>query len=603
MPHPRIEDYALIGDTNTAALVSKSGSIDWLCLPRFDAAACFAALVGNPANGHWRISPESEVRRVRRRYRDDTMILETEFETAEGCVSVIDFMPYTYDDERIDVARLVQGKRGAVPMSMELQLRFDYGRIVPWIRRHEHGLRAIAGPDAVEMHTPASLEGDNFGTQARFTVQQGQCMPFLMTWYASHLPPPAPANPMRLLHDTENWWRAWARRCRYRGRWRDMVMRSLLTLKALTYSPTGGIVAAPTTSLPEQLGGIRNWDYRFCWLRDATFTLYALMSAGYRKEAHAWREWLLRAVAGQPEQLQVLYGLAGERHLDEQEICWLEGYCGSRPVRIGNQARTQIQLDVYGEVMDSLFVAEDMRLGEDQDSWRLRKVILDFLETGWASPDRGLWEVRGDPRHFTHSKVMAWVALDRAIKTAERFGRDGPVERWRALRDIIHRDVCDKGFDRRRGCFVQYYGARRVDAALLMIPLVAFLPIGDPRVQGTLHAIEQDLLVDGLVRRYQADPKVDGLPDGEGAFLACSFWYVDNLTMCGRHQEACEHFDRLLSLCNDVGLLAEEYDPGAKRMLGNFPQAFSHVGLVNSAINLTAAFGPARHRAHEQAAE
>jgi GH15 family glucan-1,4-alpha-glucosidase len=582
-----IEDYALIGDTHTAGLVSREGSIDWLCLPRFDSPACFAALLGDRSNGRWLLAPAGPVRQVRRRYQGDTLVLETEHHTDDGVVRVVDFMPPRQWDP--DVARVVEGVEGRVPMRMELTIRFDYGSIVPWVRHVDGALHAVAGPDSVWLRTPVPVRGENWTSLADFTVAEGERVPFMLTWHASHRPAPRRIDPIRALGDTEAWWGKWAGRVDYHGGWQDAVIRSLLTLKALTYAPTGGIVAAPTTSLPEQLGGVRNWDYRYCWLRDATFTLSALMLAGLADEAKAWREWLLRAVAGQPRQMQILYGVAGERRITEQELDWLAGYEGSRPVRIGNAAVTQFQLDVYGEVMDTLHLGRHIGLGSDETAWDLQQALLEFLESKWREPDEGIWEIRGPRRHFTHSKVMAWVALDRAIKAVELLGHDGPVDRWRAVRRELHEEVCRQGFDTGRDSFVQYYGADHLDASLLQIPLVGFLPAGDPRVKGTVAAIQRELMVDGLVHRYppEGSQSVDGLPPGEGTFLACTFWLADNLALMGRREEALAIFERLLTLRNDVGLLAEELDPSTGRQLGNFPQAFSHVALVNTADYLS----------------
>jgi GH15 family glucan-1,4-alpha-glucosidase len=578
-----IEDYALIGDTHTAALVSREGSIDWLCLPRFDSPACFAALLGDPGNGRWLLAPAGPVREVRRRYQGDTLVLETEYRTDDGVVRVIDCMPPRQWDP--DVARVVEGIRGRVPMRMELTIRFDYGSIVPWVRHVDGALHAIAGPDSVWLRTPVPVRGENLSTVADFTVAEGERAPFMLTWHASHRPAPRRIDPVQALSDAEAWWGEWASRITYQGGWQDAVLRSLLTLKALTYAPTGGIVAAPTTSLPEVLGGVRNWDYRYCWLRDSTFTLSALMLAGLRDEAKAWREWLLRAVAGEPRSMQILYGLGGERRITEQELGWLPGYQGARPVRVGNAAVEQFQLDVYGEVMDTLHLGRRIGLASDEVAWDLQRALLEFLESKWREPDEGIWEVRGPRRHFTHSKVMAWVALDRAVKAVELAGLHGPVDRWRALRREIHEEVCREGYDAGRDAFVQYYGADQLDASLLLIPLVGFLPADDPRVKGTVAAVQRELMVDGLVHRYPPDgsTSVDGLPPGEGTFLACSFWLADNLALMGRRDEAVPLFERLLSLRNDVGLLAEEFDPSAGRQLGNFPQAFSHVALVNTA--------------------
>ena len=593
-----IEDYALIGDTHTAGLVSREGSIDWLCLPRFDSPACFAALLGDRSNGCWKLAPAGPVREVRRHYQGDTLVLETEHRTDDGVVRVIDYMPPRHSDP--DVARVVEGVRGRVPMRMELTIRFDYGSIVPWVRHVAGALHAIAGPDSVWLRTPVPVHGENWTTLAEFTVAEGERVPFMLTWHATHRPAPRRIDPVRALGDTAAWWGEWASGLDYAGGWQDAVIRSLLTLKALTYAPTGGIVAAPTTSLPEQLGGVRNWDYRYCWLRDATFTLSALMLAGLTEEAKAWREWLMRAVAGQPRQMQILYGVAGERRITEQELDWLAGYEGSRPVRVGNAAVNQFQLDVYGEVMDTLHLGRHIGLESDEMAWDFQRALLEFLESNWREPDEGIWEIRGPRRHFTHSKVMAWVALDRAIKTVELLGHDGPVDRWRGIRRELHDEVCREGYDSERDTFVQYYGADHLDASLLLIPLVGFLPPDDPRVKGTVAAIQRELMVDGLVHRYppEGSPSVDGLPPGEGTFLACTFWLADNLALMGRRDEALAIFERLLTLRNDVGLLAEEFDPASGRQLGNFPQAFSHVALVNTANYLSESATPAwsRHR-------
>jgi GH15 family glucan-1,4-alpha-glucosidase len=597
----KIEDYALIGDTYTVALVGRDGSIDWLCVPRIDSDACFAALLGTPDNGRWLLAPEGEIRASRRGYRGDTLILETEFETATGTVAVIDFMPVGGECDEVDVVRLVEGRAGEVAMTTELVLRFEYGTTVPWVQRVQGGLTAVAGPTALRLHTPVELEGQDFRTVGRFTVRAGETVPFRLCCFQSYEIEPESREPARLLKQTEAFWDDWTGRCRVEGAWRDAMLRSLITLKALTYGPAGGIAAAGTTSLPEQIGGSRNWDYRYCWIRDATFTLYAFLLAGLKDEARAWREWLLRAAAGKPSQLQILYGVAGERRIAELELPWLAGYENSRPVRIGNAAHEQLQLDVFGELLDAFHVARKYGIPARDHAWDVEKVLLEHLESAWQLPDYGIWEVRGQPRHFTHSKVMAWVAADRAVKAVERFGLDGPADRWRRLRAKIHADVCAKGYDRERNAFVQYYGADGLDAALLMIPLVGFLPPDDPRVAGTVEAIRRELTHDGLVRRYLADEAVDGLPGGEGTFITCSFWLVDNLTMLGRWDEAHELFEKLLALRNDVGLLAEEYDPIERRQLGNFPQAFSHVGLINSAHNLTIARGPAKERAEEGA--
>jgi GH15 family glucan-1,4-alpha-glucosidase len=590
----RIEDYAVIGDCHTAGLVARDGSMDWLCLPRFDSGACFAALLGNEEHGRWLLAPAGKILRIQRRYRDGTLVLETDYETDDGTVTVIDCMPPRSKEP--DVVRLVVGKRGRVRMRMELIVRFDYGSIVPWVRRNENGIRAVAGPDTLLLQTDVPVRGEGFRTQADFTVSEGERLPFVLIWHPSHGPAPSTIDAEKTIAHTERWWAEWSSRCAYEGRWREAVVRSLVTLKALTYAPTGGIAAAVTTSLPEQLGGVRNWDYRFCWLRDATFTLYALMLGGYTDEACAWREWLLRAVAGRPSQLNIMYGLAGERRLTELELDWLPGYEGSAPVRIGNAAWRQFQLDVYGELMDALHLARRAGLDPDENAWRVQRALMDFLESAWKEPDEGIWEVRGPRRHFTHSKVMAWVAVDRMVKAVERFGLAGPVERWRGLRATIHDEVCAAGFDHEQNSFVQYYGAKDLDASLLMIPLVGFLPATDSRVRGTVEAIERHLVTDGFVARYPTRQHVDGLPPGEGAFLACTFWLADNLALLGRQDDALRLFERLLALRNDVGLLSEEYDPGRKRLLGNFPQAFSHVSLVNTAYNLARAMGPAEDR-------
>jgi GH15 family glucan-1,4-alpha-glucosidase len=581
----RIEDYALIGDCHTAALVARNGSIDWFCLPRFDSGACFAALLGTPEHGCWRLSPKGIVRKIQRRYREGTLVLETDYETEEGSVTVIDCMPPR--GLHPILVRTVAGRRGRVSMQMELIIRFDYGSIVPWVRRTETGIRAVAGPDTLLLHTGVDLRGENFTTVAAFTVAEGERVPFTLVWHPSQDADPAPIDPEGAIRDTERWWRGWSDRCTYEGEWREAVLRSLITLKGLTYAPTGGIVAAPTTSLPEQLGGVRNWDYRYCWVRDATFTLYALMMGGYTAEAAAWREWLLRAVAGRPSEPNIMYGLAGERRLPELELEWLPGYEGASPVRTGNAAYKQFQLDVFGEVMDAFHIARKLGLKADEDSWRVECTLLDYMETVWKKPDEGIWEVRGPRRHFTHSKVMAWVAADRMVKAVERFGLKGPVERWRRLRAEIHEEVCRKGFDPDQKSFVQFYGGKALDASLLMIPLVGFLPASDPRMRGTVEAIETHLVTDGFVARYPTTPEVDGLPPGEAAFLACTFWYADNLELQGRHDDALRIFERLLSLRNDVGLLSEEYDFRARRLVGNFPQAFSHVSLINTAFNLS----------------
>jgi len=591
----RIEDYALIGDCNSAALVSREGSIDWLCWPRFDSPACFAALVGTPENGRWRIAPAAEPTQVQRRYRPGTMILETTFDTAEGSVVLTDFMTSALGAS--SVVRIVHGVRGCMPVHLDLAIRFGYGASVPWVTRLHHGsgLRAIAGPDVVVLNSQVPLRGKDFTTVADFTVGAGQRIAFVMSHGASHLPDPVTPDAETALRDSESYWTAWSRRCTYHGDWREPVQRSLLTLKALAYGPTGGIVAAPTTSLPEQIGGERNWDYRFCWLRDATFTLLALMHAGYRDEAKSWGAWLRRSIAGTPAQVQTLYGLAGERRLMEWEAPWLAGYRGSRPVRIGNAASEQLQLDVYGELLDALYQAIHHGLASPRESWAMQRALVEHLAEIWSEPDESIWEVRGGARHFTFSKAMAWVAIDRAVRCAEEFHLDAPLEQWRALRSEIHESVCRNGYSEAKQSFVQYYGSSELDASLLLLPLVGFLPAQDPRIKSTVAAIERELMVDGLVLRYRTHDGVDGLPPGEGMFLACSFWFVDNLVLQGERQKARAMFERLLALANDVGLLAEEYDPRDRCQLGNFPQAFSHLALINSALNLDD-HGPARRR-------
>lgn len=576
-----IEDYALIGDCHTAALVGKDGSIDWLCFPRFDSGACFAALLGGPEHGRWVIAPNKPVKSVSRRYRDLGLVLETDFQTDDGIVRLIDFMPLS--DRRWDVVRIVEGVSGTVALSMELIVRFDYGSIVPWVRQVEGQLLMTAGPHTLELTASVPLRGENMKTAADFTVRAGQRESFVLNYRPSHYEQLERIDAAASLEESETLWHQWSSRSTYQGQWQPHVMRSLITLKALTYKPTGGIVAAPTTSLPEQMGGVRNWDYRYCWLRDATFTLNALLLAGYVKEATDWREWLLRAVAGSPQDLQILYAVSGERRLQEYELSWLPGYQSAVPVRIGNAASTQFQLDVYGEVMDTLHNARLSGIPPEQAAWQFQVAMLKFLETKWRDPDDGIWEVRGPRRHFTHSKVMAWVAFDRCIKDAERDGLSGPVQRWREIRAAIHHEVCDRGFDAAGNTFVQAYESSQLDASLLLIPQVGFLPADDYRVLGTIAAIERHLVVDGLVLRYQTVSGVDSLPAGEGAFLPCSFWLADSYALTGRRKQAVALFERLLALLNDVGLIAEEYDPKAKRMLGNFPQAMTHMALVNTA--------------------
>jgi GH15 family glucan-1,4-alpha-glucosidase len=592
----RIEDYGLIGDCETAALVSRSGSIDWLCLPRFDSPACFAALLGTSEHGRWLIEPQDAAARRTWRYRPNTLVLETRIEAADGVVTVIDFMPPRGHNS--DVVRIVRGEQGRVAMRTELILRFDYGRSVPWVTRPGDGTwRAIAGPDMVVLHTPVPVKGRKLRTVGEFTVDAGTSVPFVLTHGPSHRSPPRAIDPESSLATTEAFWREWASHSGDSGAWSEAVTRSLMTLKALTYAPTGGIVAAPTTSLPEQVGGTRNWDYRYCWLRDATLTLLSLMNGGYYSEARAWRDWLLRAAAGAPSQIQIMYGLAGERQLSEWELTSLPGYEQSRPVRIGNAAHAQLQLDVFGEIMDALHQGRRGGIHVRDADWAFQRALLAHLTTVWDQPDQGMWEMRGEPRHFTYSKVMAWVAFDRGIQAVETLGLDGPVDEWRALRQRIHDEVCRSAFDPALGSFVQSYGSGMLDASLLLIPTVGFLPPDDPRVRGTIHAVEQRLVRDGFLLRYNTSTGIDGLPPGEGAFIACSFWLADAYVLTGRFAEAERLFERLLSLRTDLGLLSEEYEPHGGRLLGNFPQAFSHVALVNSAHNLQRASKPAQQRA------
>ncbi len=560
--------------------MGSDGSIDWLCFPRFDSGACFAALLGGPQYGRWQLIPAAPLSRVTRRYRDDSLILETDFDTASGCVRVIDFMPDS--DERWDVVRIVHGLTGSVAMSMELLVRFDYGSIVPWVRRRQDILLITAGPDTLELAATVPVQGENMRSVSRFTVSAGQRECFLLNYRPSHAPALPALDAEEALHRTQTRWRQWTSHCSYQGRWRVPVMRSLITLKALTYKPTGGMVAAPTCSLPERLGGVRNWDYRFCWLRDATFTLNAMLLAGFDQEAKEWREWLMRAIAGSPQDLQILYSVTGERRLEEFALPWLPGYMASAPVRIGNAASKQFQLDVYGEVMETLHLARIKDMEPHPDAWAVQVALMKFLES-WSLPDAGLWEMRGAARHFTHSKVMAWVAFDRAIKDCEAGALEGPVGEWRKVRDAIHAEVCTRGFDARANSFVQAYDSTALDASLLLIPQVGFLPPGDPRVLGTIAAIERGLVVHGLVQRYSTETSVDALPPGEGAFLPCSFWLADSFILTGRRDEGEALFERLLALGNDVGLFAEEYEPRAQRMLGNFPQALTHMALVNTA--------------------
>lgn len=584
----RIEDYSMIGDCETAALVHRTGSIDWLCWPRFDSDACFSALLGDDDHGRWLIQPADEILATSQRYRPGTIILETEFRTASGCAVLIDFMPLR--DGTSNIVRLVVGREGRVDMRMQLIIRFGYGVDVPWVRRSGNTLTAIAGPDLLSLFTPVTLQPAGFTTVSTFAVEAGQTVPFVLAYSPSHIPPADPVAPDTALAATEKFWSDWSARCCPAGEWTDAVSRSLITLKALTYEPTGGIVAAPTTSLPELLGGERNWDYRYCWLRDSTQTLRALMSAGYFDEARAWREWLLRAVAGSPKQMQIMYGLAGERRLTEWHATWLPGFGNSQPVRVGNAAHVQLQLDVFGEVIDTLHQAGLGGLVPSASGWDLQLALLDELSELWRRPDRGIWESRGEPQHFTYSKVMSWVAFDRAVKSIEMFGLEGPLERWKAIRHDIHEDVCANGYNRDKDCFVQSYTTAELDASLLLLPAVGFLPPDDPRIRRTVEAIERELTFDGLVLRYNTHKADDGLPPGEGAFLACSFWLADALLLIGRKEDARRLFERLLGLRNNLGLLAEEYDPRQKQMLGNFPQAFSCIALINTAYNLAQAY-------------
>ena len=594
MPLP-LEDYALVGDLQTAGLVGRDGSVDWLCFPRFDSGACFAALLGDEHHGRWLIQPRAGGRASRRRYRPGTLVLESEFETDEGCVRVVDCMPPR--ERHPDLVRLVQGVRGRVTMRMELVIRFDYGWVVPWVRRRDGMVHAVAGPDSLWLQAGVDVHGEDLRTVAEFSVAEGEEVEFVLTWRRSYESPPGHRDAAAEVADTTRWWQEWSDACTYDGPYADAVRGSLVTLKALTYAPSGGIVAAPTTSLPEQLGGSRNWDYRYCWVRDATFTLMALMEGGFLDEARAWRDWLLRAVAAQPTAMQIMYGADGERRLPEQILDWLPGYERAAPVRTGNAAAQQFQLDVYGELFDALHQARIAGLEREEQAWQMQQVLLGLLEERWDEPDDGIWEVRGGRRHFVHSKVMAWVAFDRAVKAVERLGYEGPADRWRARRDALRAHILREGFDAERNTFVQAYGSPALDGALLMIPLVGFLPPDDPRVVGTIDAIQRELVEDGFVLRYRTEETDDGLPGREGTFLPCTFWLVDCLAMLGRRDEARGIFERLLDLRNDVGLLSEEYDTQARRLVGNFPQAFTHVGLVNSAANLAP-----RRRAAERTA-
>lgn len=594
----RIEDYALIGDTHTAALVGVDGSIDWLCLPRFDSAACFAALLGDPEHGRWLLAPAGDYRPGGRRYRPDTLVLETDLTTAEGAVRVVDCMPIR--GQTPELLRRVEGVSGRVRMRSEVVLRFDYGHVLPWLRCEGRRLWAFAGPDAVTLDGTVAHGRAGDDAVAEFWVEAGQQVDFRLAWTGFRQDPPGSTDVGQMLARTEDWWRSWTGRGSYAGPYQEAVIRSLITLKAMAYAPSGGIVAAPTTSLPEQLGGVRNWDYRYCWIRDATFTLLALLEAGYEQEATEWREWLLRALAGRPEQMQIMYGVNGERRLTESELPWLPGYAKSQPVRAGNAVASQYQLDVYGELMDALHQARSHGIPPDQTVWEVQQDLLEFLESHWRDPDAGIWEIRGPHRNFTHSKVMAWAGVDRAVKAVENFGLPGPVQRWKRLRQEIFEEVCERGYDADRNTFTQYYGSTTLDGALLLMAPVGFLPATDQRVAGTVAAIEAELCRDGFVQRYDTAAqagKVDGLPPGEGAFLACTFWLADNYILAGRAEEGRKGFERLLGLRNDVGLLAEEYDVSAGRQVGNFPQALSHIALVTTALNLASSHGPTHHRA------
>jgi GH15 family glucan-1,4-alpha-glucosidase len=598
----RIEDYALIGDCLSAALVARDGSIDWACFPRFDSGASFSALLGTEQHGRWLIAPSGGIKAIRRHYRGDTLVLETEYETADGTAAIIDFMPER--GEAPDIVRIVEDRRGSVAMRYQLIVRFDYGLTIPWARRREGCIHYVAGSNCLRLQSLVETRGESLTTVAEFTVTPGEKVPFVLTWFPSYRPAPRLVDPETSLRRTEERWRKWVARLQLPESWpesrRDAVVRSIITLKALTYEPTGGILAAATTSLPESPGSVRNWDYRYCWLRDATFSLFALLQSGFHEEAQAWQEWLLRAVAGKPSDTQIMYSITGDRRLPEEELPWLPGYENSRPVRVGNAAQQQLQLDVYGEVMDVLHRIRQAGIQPDPESWQVQLALLEFLESAWKEPDRGIWEVRGPRRHYTHSKVMAWVAFDRAVRDAEEYGLEGPADRWRRERDAIRSEVLERGYDKDLGCFTQHYGSKILDASLLRIPLVGFLPAIDPRMRRTLAAIERGLLRDGLVERYPARPEVDSLPPGEGVFLPCSFWLADNLALTGRRDDALHLFERLLSLRNDVGLLSEEYDPGSRRLLGNFPQAFTHVALVNTARNLSEETrGPADEQHHD----
>jgi GH15 family glucan-1,4-alpha-glucosidase len=591
----KIEDYAFLSDTQTAALVGRNGSVDWLCFPRFDSGACFAALLGDRKNGRWIFLPKDEITATRRRYLDGTLILETEIETARGCVRLIDFMPPR--GENPDIVRIIEGVRGELTLNMELIVRFDYGRVVPWVRKRDGALEMIAGPDALVLRTPIETHGKDLTTVAEFTVAKGDRIPFVLTWFASHKEAPRAIDPKHALRDTTAYWEKWSRKCEEYGEWHEAVVRSLITLKGLTYAPTGGIVAAATTSLPEEIGGVRNWDYRFCWLRDATYTLYSLMNAGYLEESRSWRQWLLRAIAGSASQMQIMYGVHGERRLSEEQIPWLAGYENSKPVRIGNAASNQFQLDVYGEILAAMYVAHRAGIETSETEWHLQVELMKFLETKWRDPDEGIWEVRGGRQQFTHSKMMAWLAFDRAVKLGKDCGcaAEEHLERWAKVRDEIHAQVCDQGYNAKKKAFTQVYGSDELDASLLILPLAGFLPMDDERVVNTIEAIQRELTWNGFILRYRAEVnKVDGLPGGEGVFLPCSFWLADCLHLMGRTEEARELFERLLKLRNDLGLFSEEYDPRARRQLGNFPQAFTHVAMINTA-NLLSGRARAAH--------
>ena len=596
----RIEDYALIGDCETAALVEKNGSIDWLCWPAFSSESCLGKILGTDENGFWRIAPAEDGWKATRKYREHTLIIETVFEGGDWAVKVIDFMPVR--GKYSDVVRVVEGLRGTARMRMELALRFDYGRSIPWVTRIEGGVRAVAGPNLAILRASIPTHGENLKTIAEFPVSPGKRVWFTLTYGLSHKDDPEPIDVEQALNETVDFWSVWSGRLRYEGKYRDVVERSLITLKAMTYLPTGGLVAAITTSLPESIGGVRNWDYRYCWLRDTTFTLLALTNPGYHDEAAAWQDWLLRALAGSPEQVQIMYGLSGERQLQEWTADWLPGYENSRPVRIGNAAATQLQLDIYGEMLDCFFHAQHQMGRHTEQDFRVLVLLLEHLETIWQEPDQGIWETRGGPQQFTYSKLMAWVAFDRAVLLGEQLEYEAPLERWRDIRDQIHGQICEHGFNRTKNSFVQTYGSDQLDASLLLIPLLGFLPGSDPRVQGTVEAIRRELMSDGLVLRYDTSKVEDGLPPGEGVFLACSFWMVSSLKAVGRADEACQLFERLLTLTSEMGLLAEEYDPKGKRLVGNFPQALSHIALVNAAFDLEDGKGvrerARRHKAH-----